>query len=345
MPHGEITTAVASLTGSPPEVLTAAHSVPAISVLMAVRNGARFIDEAIASVLGQTLTDLELVLVDNGSHDGTAERIAAWSRLDPRVRSFRVDRPGLARSLNYAAAQARASVLARLDADDIAEPRRLEVQLAALIADPSLGAIGSNALLIDARGRRVGELRRPSGRDAIRAHFVEGNPFVHSSVVMRRSFFDQVGGYRDGLCVTEDLDLWIRLAEVSELGLVPLPLVRYRVHGGSMVRRKAARLAIADACVRAARTARRDGCLEPFTAGRPQLRRALTLLGTDREAFCRSVRVKLLRQRINAWYLCLPASLGLKTWVRKLAVGIGLKPVLAWSINQIEPFTRRSGKL
>src|SRR4051794_19184223 len=156
----------------------AVPAVPAISVLMAVRNGERFIDEAIASVLGQTLADLELVLVDNGSSDGTAARIAAWNRLDPRLRSFRLDRPGLARSLNYAAAQARASVLARLDADDIAEPRRLEVQLAALTADPALGAIGSNALLIDAQGRRVGEWRRPSGRNAIRAYLADGNPFV-----------------------------------------------------------------------------------------------------------------------------------------------------------------------
>src|SRR3954470_19632753 len=103
MPHGENTTPVASLIlpGSPLEVLTVAQAVPAISVLMAVRNGDRFIDEAIVSVLGQTLADLELVVVDNGSRDGTAGRIAAWSRLDPRLRTFRLDRPGLARSLNY----------------------------------------------------------------------------------------------------------------------------------------------------------------------------------------------------------------------------------------------------
>jgi glycosyltransferase involved in cell wall biosynthesis len=331
--------------GSPVEVFTVSQAVPAISVLMAVRNGERFIDEAIASVLGQTLTDLELVLVDNGSRDGTAARIAAWSRRDPRLRTFCLDRPGLARSLNYAAAQAHASTLARLDADDIAEPRRLEVQLAALEADPTLGAIGSNALLIDARGRSVGELSLPSGRDAVRAYLADGNPFVHSSVVMRRSFFDQVGGYRDGLSATEDLDLWMRLAEVSELDRVPQLLVRYRVHGSSMVRRQAARVAVADACARGARTARRAGSAEPFSAGRPQLRRALSLLGIDREVFCRDVRVMLLRQRIFTWYLWLPISLPLKLWVRKVAVGIGLKPLLGWSLNRIEPFTRRSGKL
>jgi hypothetical protein len=218
------------------------------------------------------------------------------------------------------------------------------VQLAALAADPTLGALASNAVLIDSKGRRVGELRAPSGREAIRAYLADGNPFVHSSVVIRRSFFDQVGGYRDGLSSAEDLDLWIRLAEVSELDLVPQLLVRYRVHGSSMVQRQAARVAITDACVRGARTARRAGSAEPFSAGRPQLRRALLLLGADRETFCRDVRVKILRQRFFAWYLWLPISIPLKTWLRKAAVGIGAKPLLSWSLNRIEPFTRRSGK-
>lgn len=323
---------------SRPPPVTVARAAPAVSVLMAVRNGAQFIDEAIASVLGQTIADLELVLVDNGSRDGTAARVASWSRRDSRLLPFRLDRPGLARSLNYAASKARAPVLARLDADDVAEPGRLEVQLAALAADPALGVIGSNALLIDARGRRLGEVRRPSGRETVRAYLADGNPFVHSSVLIRRSVFDQVGGYRDGLSIAEDLDLWIRLAEVTELDVVPEILVRYRMHNGSMMRRRAARAVLAEVCVRAGAAARNAGSAEPFLEGRPQLRRALAQLGIERAAFCRAIRVRLLRQRIDTWYQSLPVSPWFKAWVRSVPVGIGLKPLYAWSLSRV---TRR----
>ena len=329
----------AASVGSRAGVVTMTPAIPAVSVLMAIRNAECFIDEAIASVLRQTFADLELVLVDNGSSDGTSARIAAWRQRDPRVFTFRLERPGLGRSLNYAAAQARASVFARMDADDVAEPRRLEVQLAALAADPALGVIGSDALLIDVRGRPLGEIRRRPGRRAIRAYLAEGNPFVHSSVLIRRCAFNEVGGYRDGLSITEDLDLWLRLAEVSELDVIPEMLVRYRLHGNSMMRRQATRAVLAEVCIRAAVAARRAGGAEPFSCGCPQLRRALPLLGIKRGTFRRAIRVRLLRQRIDAWHQRLPTSPRLKAWVRSLPARVGLKPLFGWSLNRIAQYS------
>lgn len=310
-----------------------AAKAPAVSVLMAVRNGERFLDEAVASVLGQTLTDFELVIVDNGSRDRTCDQIAAWARRDSRVRPFRIDRPGLGRSLNHAAAQASADLLARLDADDVAEPNRLEVQLGRLSAEPSLGLIGSNALLIDAAGRPVGEVRRPFGCEAIRGYLAHGNPFIHSSVVMRRSAFERVGGYREGLSIAEDLDLWLRLADVTELDVAPELLVRYRMHGSSMMGRHAARSALAEFCIRASISARLAGGAEPFMAGCPRSREAIKLLHLDRAAFRHTVRARLLRERFERWYQLLPVSTRLKTLARTFLVGIGLKPVFRWSLE------------
>jgi glycosyltransferase involved in cell wall biosynthesis len=308
--------------------------MPSVSVLMAVRDGEEFLDQAIASIHSQSFRDLELVVVDNGSRDGTPAILAAWAARDPRIRVFHLPRPGLARTLNFAASMARGTLYARLDADDVAEPTRLDRQQAALIADGTLGAIGSNASLIDRRGRHLGDVRRPTGRDAVRAFLASGNPFVHSSVMFRRSVFEQVGGYRDGLRATEDLDLWLRMAEVSELDLLPEPLVRYRVHRGSMMGRQATRVALADSCARAACVARRTGKEEPFASGRPQLRRALALLGIERQDFRRQFRERAKRQRLDLLFVLLPLPSRLKANLRAALIAIGLKPLYGWVLSR-----------
>lgn len=310
---------------------TSSHAaIPSVSVLMAVRNGEDFLDQAIASIHSQSLRDLELIVVDNGSRDATLSILACWAERDPRIRVLQLARPGLARSLNFAASSARGPLYARLDADDIAEPGRLERQRAALIADETLGAIGSNASLIDRRGRHVGEVCRPVGRLAVRQFLGSGNPFVHSTMMFRRSLFEQVGGYRDGLRATEDLDLWLRMAEVGELDLLPERLVRYRVHLRSMMGRQRIRVALAETCARAAAVARRTGQEEPFASGRPQLRRALLLLGVDRRDFRRQFRERARRQRLDQLYLLLPLPSRLKAGLRAGLIALGLKSLYGW---------------
>jgi glycosyltransferase involved in cell wall biosynthesis len=308
--------------------------IPAVSVLMAVRNGEEFLDQAIASIHSQSLRDLELIVVDNGSRDATPAMLAGWAERDPRIRVVQLARPGLARSLNFAAGMARGPLYARLDADDIAEPKRLERQRAALIADATLGAIGSNASLIDHRGRHLGEVRRAAGRQAVRQFLARGNPFVHSTMMFRRSLFEQVGGYRDGLRATEDLDLWLRMEEISELDLLPDLLVRYRLHSRSMMGRQRIRVALAETCARAATVARRTGKAEPFASGRPQLRRALLLLEVDRTAFRRQFRERARRQRIDLLYLLLPLPSWLKASLRTALMALGLKALYGWLLAQ-----------
>ena len=258
---------------------------PAVSVLVAVRNGEEFLEAALASLAAQTFSDFEIVIVDNGSTDRTAQIMSGWEKRDPRLRAFHHDRPGLSGSLILAASHARAPLLARLDADDIALPERLAVQYAAMSDRPSLGLIGSWVELIDLDGRRIGERRLLVSDGKLRAFLQTGNPFCHSTIMMRRDAYERAGGYRPGLRICEDFDLWCRMAEVAELANIDQALVRYRLHDTSMSVRQPLRMAITDQCILAAGRARRQGLAEPFNNGTPRLRSALRILGVERSDF------------------------------------------------------------
>ncbi len=274
---------------------------PAISVLMAVRNGAVFLDRALASLAGQEFKNFEIVLIDNGSHDGTGAIISKWVDAEPRLRAYRLERPGLARSLTYAASMARALYLARLDSDDIALPSRLGAQYDIMQNRPALGLLGTFVELMDGDGRGIGERRLPVDDAELKRVLYSANPFVHSTVIMRRDAYDRAGGYREGLRLCEDFDLWCRMAEVTEIANLDRPLVRYRIHGAGMSFRQATRVALVDTCVIAARLARARGEPEPFDRGMPKLRGALSLLDTPRAVF----QYRVLKVTTNAARLAL----------------------------------------
>jgi glycosyltransferase involved in cell wall biosynthesis len=317
----------------------AVHS-PAVSVLIPVRNCAQYLDEALRSLAAQTFTDFEIVLVDNGSNDGTQEMARAWSRREPRLRAFRLSRPGLARSLNFAAAKARAPLLARLDGDDIAEPGRLAAQVETMRGRPKLGLLGSAAELIDSLGRPIGALDRPTSDAALRNFLRTGCAFVHSSVMMRRDIFLAAGGYRKGLNVAEDYDLWLRMAEHAEIANLPDRLVRYRIHVESATARRPVRQAVAIACVTAASEARRLGQPEPFFHGIPELRKALPLLGMTPKSFRRNLRLTALRLAIAHKYLTLPLPTPFKSMLRSAAIRAGLRPLYVLVLRSLLSLSR-----
>jgi len=304
---------------------------PAVSVLMPVRNGALFLSEAIGSLAAQTFRDFEIVVIDNGSTDATPELIAQWADREPRLRSVRIEGPRLTRSLNLAAEIARAPLLARLDADDVALPHRLERQVAAMAASPGIGLLGSNVELIDARGRGLGRTWVPAGDAAIRHAQRTSCVLAPSSTVIRADLFRKVGGYRPGLNISEDFDLWSRLAEHCQLAALPDLLVRFRVHGGSVTARQPRRMALAAMCVVAACEARRRGEPEPFAAGTPNLRRALPLLGLSR---AEARRLVAIRSRVNMSYrllLGLPLPVAVKTALPRVVGSLGVRRLYqAW---------------
>ena len=307
--------------------------VPAVSVLIPVRNCAPYLDEALQSLAAQTFGDFEIIVVDNGSTDGTREKLRAWARREPRLRAFRLRRPGLARSLNFAAAKARAPLLARLDGDDVAEPGRLAAQVEAMHLRPALGLLGSSAELIDSIGRSIGSLDRPISDTGLRKFLRSGCAFVHSSVMMRRDVFLAAGGYRKGLNVAEDYDLWLRIAELAEIANLPERLVRYRVHVRSATARKPVRQAVAIACVTAAAEARRLGRPEPFFRGIPTLRMALPLLGMTEKGFRSHLRLNALRLVISHHYLALPLPTRFKAILRATAIRMGLRPLYVLALR------------
>jgi len=203
---------------------------PAVSVLMSVKNGAAYVREAVESVLAQTASDLELIVIDDGSVDATATVLAAIP--DPRLRVVHQEPAGLTRSLNRALGLARAPLVARLDADDLALPDRLERQRRFLDAHPDVGLLGTGAREIDAAGLDVARIMPPADDAEIRRVLIRRNPFVHSSVLMRRSAVDLAGGYDPQLSVAQDYDLWMRMSGLTRLGNLPEPLVVRRLLPG-----------------------------------------------------------------------------------------------------------------
>ena len=203
------------------------RNAPRVSVLMSVRDGMPWLEGAIASILGQTLADLELIVLDDGSRDGTGRFLGSLQ--DPRLRVRRQSPVGLTASLNRALALARAPLVARLDADDFAVPERLARQVAFLEAHPEVGVLGSAAREVDLEGREVDVIRPPLDDAAIRRTLIRANPFVHSTVVVRRAALDRAGAYDERLAVAQDYDLWMRLAAVTRLANLPDALVTRRL--------------------------------------------------------------------------------------------------------------------
>ncbi|MFL6030532.1 MAG: glycosyltransferase family 2 protein [Gaiellaceae bacterium] len=206
--------------------------MPLVSVLMSVHDDAAFVREAVDSVLRQTLGDLELVVVDDGSTDGTAEALGRIP--DSRLVLLQNDEQvGLASSLNRALEAARGRYVARLDADDVALPERLERQVARLQADSRTAVVGSAVVDLDEAGRRGGTHVMPSGARPLRWHALFSSPFFHPTVLVDRAVLDAHGlRYDPSFLESEDYDLWTRLFEYADGDNLREPLVLKRVHPG-----------------------------------------------------------------------------------------------------------------
>ena len=208
--------------------------MPLVSVLLAARDAETYLREAVGSVLRQTLRDLELVVVDDASSDGTARILDEID--DARLVVLRnAENLGLAASLNRALDVAQGEWIARLDADDVALPRRLEAQLATARAE-QLGIVGSAVLELDAIGSTRRTHLMPRTPAEVRWHVLFSSPFFHPSVLVERR---QVGfRYDVAFEESEDYDLWARLLRHTDGGNAPRPLVLYRVHERQATKRR-----------------------------------------------------------------------------------------------------------
>ena len=208
---------------------------PPLSVLMPVYNGVAFLNAAIDSIRGQTFADFEFVIVNDGSTDDTAAVARGHADQDRRI--VVVDQPngGIVSALNTGLATCRGRYVARMDGDDVAEPDRFAAQAAFLDAHPDVGAVGGWATVINEAGERTGEIRLPTEPDEIdRAIGVGTYALLHPTMMIRRDCLTAAGNYDPAFRYAEDLDLLLRLREVTRLANLPRTVLKYRRRGASM---------------------------------------------------------------------------------------------------------------
>lgn len=202
-----------------------------VSVLLPVWNGEAFLEQAIESILRQTLPSFELIVIDDGSSDRSAAIAEGFASNDGRVRVLRRPHEGLSPSLNAGIAAARGEFLARMDADDVSVPGRLEKQIAYLDAHPACVAAGAWIEVVDEDGRPLGTKTYVTTHAEISAALLRGiSPIAHPTAVVRAGALRAAGGYDARRYPSEDLDLWFRLAERGELANVGEALLRHRRH-------------------------------------------------------------------------------------------------------------------
>jgi len=215
-------------------------SRPVVSVIMAACNAADTIVEAIDSILRQTWENLELIVIDDGSTDATASIVNGFH--DPRIRFISNEsNVGLARSLQRGTGAATGRFMARMDADDLSHPQRLEKQVAFLDSRPRVGFAGTSFDLMDEQSRVLGRRVRPATDEFLQRQLLVWNPFCHGSVMIRRELLRASGGYDENFPSAMDFDLWLRLAERTCAAIMPEVLYSWRVRPDSMTHAHRAR--------------------------------------------------------------------------------------------------------
>lgn len=244
-----------------------------ISVLLPLYNGESYIREAVESVIAQTHRDFELLILDDGSRDGSLAQVREIARRDPRVRVIARENRGLTETLNELLAAATGELVARMDADDVCLPDRFARQVAFLAEHPEVVCVGGDAEMIDERGRFLTVLHVPEDDAEIQRQALVGHaPLFHPSVMIRREVLARIGGYRHEFWPAEDLDLWLRLGEAGALANLRGPVLRYRLHAHSISATNVARQRqAARACCEAAwqRRGITDGRFEASDVWRP----------------------------------------------------------------------------
>lgn len=200
-----------------------------VSVVMCVHNGETWLRPAVESILGQSLSDFEFIVVDDGSTDGSADILRSYD--DPRIRVIHQENRGLAGARNTGTLAATGDYVAYMDADDVSEPRRLEVQCGFLNAHPDTAAVGCSVCIIDEHGRPIFRQTAATGPERCRQRLLNGRFYNYgSALVVRREAVLGVGLFRTFFRQREDQDLMLRLAERGNLDNVEDVLYRYRIN-------------------------------------------------------------------------------------------------------------------
>ena len=202
--------------------------MPQISVVMSVYNSERYLHQAVESILNQSFSDFEFIIIDDGSSDHSSEILLSYQR-DPRVKIVNQSNRGLSHALNRAIGLAGSQFIARMDADDISRVDRLQKQFNFLVSNPDCILTGSNVNYINTEGRYLYTSALPLSWDKIQK-ILPRTPVYHSSVMFRKSAWEKAGGYREDIKHHfEDRILWNQFAKLGELRNLNEALLDYRL--------------------------------------------------------------------------------------------------------------------
>jgi len=228
-------------------LLNAAMSKPRVSVVIPVRNGKDYLQEALDSVLEQSFTDLELLLIDDGSIDDDYDRYALQ---DERIRVIHLTGTGVSRARNVGMAQSRGDLIAFLDADDVWFPGKLLAQVEYFDSHPEAGVVygkfirwpalpeggfvPASALAEDASRFTAAD---PERSGWLYTRLLDGLLVGMNTAVVRRSVYEAIGGFNEAMRLGEDYDFWLRASRVVEMHSLNGPVALYRIHGASAMHR------------------------------------------------------------------------------------------------------------
>lgn len=210
------------------------NQVPPISVIMSVYNGEKYLKEAIESILSQTFTDFEFIIVNDKSIDNSSKIISEFN--DPRIIVIEnLENIGLTKSLNKALKVAKGEYIARMDCDDISLPKRFEIQKKFLDENKDIVCVGSGTIIIDGAGRETGGKNPISDHELLKFYVILKNQITHSTVMFRKSIILNIGGYNELVKYAQDYDLWSRLLiNGYRFSNIEFPLLKYRFHSSSI---------------------------------------------------------------------------------------------------------------
>lgn len=212
------------------------YNDPAVSVVMSVYNGGRYLSEAIESILCQTFKNFEFIIIDDGSEDDSLELIKKYMAADDRIVLISRANKGLPCSLNEGINIAKGEFIARMDADDVAYPQRLEKQIGYMRANAAVGILGTWARTIE-HGAKSRIIKLPVNDGHMRSLLIFTPCFIHPTVVMRRKVLVENNlRYNEAFSNSQDYELWSRLEEVTEIANLAEVLLGYRVHSESITK-------------------------------------------------------------------------------------------------------------
>ena len=206
-----------------------------VSVVMPVYNTQRYLARAIESILGQTLQEFELIIIDDGSTDRSKQILEAYARRDGRIRLISRENKGISYTRNEGVNLAQSELIAVMDSDDIAHSHRLEMQCEYMSRHADCVALGSRVELIDAEGNAIREWSSEIEHAEIESAHLDGRSgaMCNPVTIVRREALQGVGGYDEELAGAEDFDLFLKLGEIGLLHNLPMVLLKYRQHVNS----------------------------------------------------------------------------------------------------------------